>query len=44
VDLKIAGDLADDVVITYLNRASDAIYAMARYADVPDPELFQGRG
>lgn len=44
VNLKIAGDLADDIVITYLNRASDAVYAMARYADEPDPELFEGRG
>jgi cob(I)alamin adenosyltransferase len=43
VDLKQAGDLADDIVLTYLNRASDALYAMARYADEPSPELFQGR-
>jgi cob(I)alamin adenosyltransferase len=40
VDLQ----LADDTVLTYLNRASDAVYAMARYADDPDPELFEGRG
>lgn len=44
VELKIAGDLADEIVITYLNRASDCLYAMARYADDPDPELFEGRG
>jgi cob(I)alamin adenosyltransferase len=37
-------NLADDTVLTYLNRASDAVYAMARYADEPDPELFEGRG
>ncbi len=43
VELKIAGDLADETVITYLNRASDCLYAMARYADEPDPELFEGR-
>ena len=43
VDLKLAGDLADDVVLTYLNRASDALFAMARYADDPTPELFEGR-
>lgn len=30
-------------VLRYLNRASDAVYAMARYADEPDPELFKGR-
>jgi cob(I)alamin adenosyltransferase len=31
-------------VLTYLNRASDAVYAMARFADEPDPRLFVGRG
>ena len=30
-------------VLRYLNRASDAAYAMARFADVEDPELFAGR-
>ena len=30
-------------VLRYLNRASDAAYAMARFTDVPDPELFAGR-
>jgi cob(I)alamin adenosyltransferase len=44
VDLKRSGELTDDTVLTYLNRASDAVYAMARYADEPDPELFEGRG
>ena len=38
------GDLADDIVLTYLNRLSDAVYAMARFADEPEPELFEGRG
>ena len=38
-----AGELADETVLTYLNRASDAVYAMARFADEDDPELFQGR-
>jgi cob(I)alamin adenosyltransferase len=27
----------------FLNRASDAAFAMARFADEPDPELFAGR-
>ena len=36
-------ELADDSVLTYLNRASDAVYAMARFADEDSPELFQGR-
>jgi cob(I)alamin adenosyltransferase len=44
VDLKLAGQLPDETVLNYLNRASDAVYAMARYADEQDPELFEGRG
>jgi cob(I)alamin adenosyltransferase len=42
--MKDAGQLPDDTVLRYLNRASDLIYAMARYADEPDPQLFGGRG
>ena len=42
--MQQAGELADDVVLRYLNRASDAVYAMARFADKPDPELFGDRG
>ena len=41
--LKEQGGLGDDTVLTYLNRASDAVYAMARFADEDDPELFKGR-
>jgi cob(I)alamin adenosyltransferase len=37
-------DLADDTVLTYLNRLSDALFAMARFADESNPELFEGRG
>ena len=37
-------ELDDDGVLTYLNRASDAVYAMARFADEDSPELFEGRG
>ena len=43
VDLKQADDLPDETVLRYLNRASDTIYAMARYADTDQPELFEGR-
>jgi cob(I)alamin adenosyltransferase len=43
VDLKQAGELPDETVLHYLNRASDAVYAMARYADTDQPELFEGR-
>jgi cob(I)alamin adenosyltransferase len=41
--LKDEGDLADDTVLTYLNRLSDALFAMARFADEREPELFEGR-
>ena len=38
------GELTGDTVLTYLNRLSDALFAMARFADEPEPELFEGRG
>jgi cob(I)alamin adenosyltransferase len=41
--LKEEGELSDDTVIHFVNRASDLAFAMARYADVDDPALFQGR-
>ena len=41
--LNRAGELPDDTVLTYLNRCSDAVYAMARFTDEDSPELFQGR-
>jgi cob(I)alamin adenosyltransferase len=37
------GELAGETVIHFVNRASDLVYAMARYADVDDPALFEGR-
>jgi cob(I)alamin adenosyltransferase len=36
------GGVAEEL-LRFLNRASDAAYAMARVADVADPELFAGR-
>jgi cob(I)alamin adenosyltransferase len=42
-ELNAAGELAAETVIHFVNRASDYAYALARYADVEDPELFEGR-
>jgi cob(I)alamin adenosyltransferase len=42
--LSEAGELAGETVIHFVNRASDLAYAMARFADVEDPVLFEGRG
>ena len=44
VALREDGGLADDTVLRFLNRASDALFAMARYADEPEPAVFEGRG
>ena len=43
VALNDAGELASPAVLHFLNRASDLAFAMARYADEPDPQLFEGR-
>ena len=42
--LHDAERLTSEVVLRYLNRAADLVYAMARFADREDPELFVGRG
>jgi cob(I)alamin adenosyltransferase len=36
-------ELEDTTVLQFLNRLSDALFAMARFADEPNPELFEGR-
>jgi cob(I)alamin adenosyltransferase len=41
--LAHAGELADTTVLTYLNRLSDVLFAMARASDEPEPQLFEGR-
>jgi len=42
--LAEAGELNGETVIHFVNRASDFAYALARFADVDQPALFQGRG
>jgi cob(I)alamin adenosyltransferase len=43
VRIKLSGELASDEILRFLNRASDLCFAMARYADIDEPELFEGR-
>ncbi|MBV9213195.1 MAG: cob(I)yrinic acid a,c-diamide adenosyltransferase [Actinobacteria bacterium] len=43
VDIQRAGDLPDTTILRFLNRTSDALYAMARFADEPEPQVFEGR-
>lgn len=35
--------LASEAVLAYLNRAADLVYAIARFTDIEDPALFEGR-
>ena len=44
VALDRAQTLDGSVVLRFVNRASDLLFAMARFTDVPEPELFEGRG
>ena len=41
--LEAEGELASEAILAYLNRAADLVYAMARFTDVADPALFEGR-
>jgi cob(I)alamin adenosyltransferase len=43
VELRDSDGLASDAVLRYLNRASDLAFALARFADEPKPEMFEGR-
>ncbi len=42
-EMSEAGEPVSDAMLRFLNRASDTVYAMARFADVREPELFAGR-
>jgi cob(I)alamin adenosyltransferase len=44
VALSDEGELTDSLLLRYVNRASDLLFAMARATDEPEPELFEGRG
>src|SRR5438105_1334395 len=44
VALERTGALEGSAAVRYVNRASDLLFAMARFADEPDPQLFEGRG
>jgi cob(I)alamin adenosyltransferase len=43
VAIRDSDGLASEAVLRLLNRASDLVFAMARYADEPNPQLFSGR-
>jgi cob(I)alamin adenosyltransferase len=43
VELRDGEGLASDAVLRYLNRASDLAFALARFADEPNPQMFEGR-
>ena len=44
ISLERSGEPVSADLKVFLNRASDLLFAMARYADVDEPELFAGRG
>ena len=44
VALAEQGELEGSALLGYVNRANDLLFAMARFADEPQPELFEGRG
>jgi len=43
VELRESDGLASDVVLRYINRASDLAFALARFADEENPQMFEGR-
>jgi cob(I)alamin adenosyltransferase len=43
VELRDVEGLASDTVLRYLNRASDLAFALARFADETNPQIFEGR-
>jgi cob(I)alamin adenosyltransferase len=43
VRIQLAGELASTEILRFLNRTSDLVFSMARYADIDSPDLFEGR-
>ena len=43
VKIRLDEELASTEILRFLNRASDLCFAMARFADLEEPELFEGR-
>jgi cob(I)alamin adenosyltransferase len=43
VELRDSDGLASEAVLRYLNRASDLAFALARFADEKNPQIFEGR-
>jgi cob(I)alamin adenosyltransferase len=43
VELRDSDGLASDTVLRFVNRASDLAFALARFADEPNPQMFEGR-
>ena len=43
VELRDSDGLASEAVLRYINRASDLAFALARFADEENPEIFEGR-
>ena len=43
VELRRSEELPSEAVLRFLNRASDLAFALARFADEPNPQLFEGR-
>jgi cob(I)alamin adenosyltransferase len=43
VELRETEGLASDAVLRFVNRASDLAFALARFADEPGPQMFEGR-
>jgi cob(I)alamin adenosyltransferase len=41
--LQEQGQIASEPLLHLINRASDLVFAMARFADIDDPVLFEGR-